>query len=186
MSINDRIEEFRIKLQMSKNQFAHKIDVSPQTYSNYVSGRDIPSNVLQKAIEKFEIDPNWLLLGKKVQKTKIILPDKISEEIIKNINLKLFNFPLKAIVGFIFVLEEKSNIENIKDLENQIKEFYEGYKGIIKFKLTSNDFTTKLDSSSLIYYINCMLTDRDVQIIFKNKGYFLNHLNFIKQSKRWI
>jgi len=67
-----------------------------------------------------------------------------------------------------------------------IEEFYSEFQGLINFKITNTDFTTKIDKINLIKYINYHLTNEDVEIIFLNKLYYLEYLNFIKESKRWI
>lgn len=107
-------------------------------------------------------------------------------ENIKNIvNNKIFVFPLKAIVAFIFLLEKNENIKTIENLIEKIEEFFQGFN-IIKFNLTTTDFTTKLDKKNLIYCAKYLLDDFDVETIFSNKDYYIEYLNFVKKSKRWI
>ncbi len=185
MSINNRIEKIREDLGVTKTEFAKKIGISQQVYSNYSNGRDIPSSVLQQICKLSGVDANYLLLGEEARRSDTLtIPFHNTVAKIKNLNNKLNNFSLKAIIAFIFLLEEQSNILTIEDM---IKKLNESYPNIVKIKLSikNPEFSTKSDKNSLIKDIEYFLDDEDVATIFMNKEYYLKFLNHLKSRKRW-
>jgi transcriptional regulator with XRE-family HTH domain len=50
---------------MSQAEFAEQLGVAPPSISNYETGKRIPdAEFISKLIERFSIDPTWILLGK--------------------------------------------------------------------------------------------------------------------------
>lgn len=59
-----RVEETREKLGLSKKDFAEKLEITEQAYSNYSKGkRTIPTDVLLRLKQLFNISIDWLLTG---------------------------------------------------------------------------------------------------------------------------
>jgi len=63
--INERVEKIRKNLNFTKKKFAEELGITQQAYINYAKGsRDIPSNVLLKINQLFNVSIDWLLTGK--------------------------------------------------------------------------------------------------------------------------
>lgn len=61
MSVGKRLKELRITNDLSQKEMAELLEVSLSGYQNYEhGGRDIPTSVLARAMEKFGVDANWL------------------------------------------------------------------------------------------------------------------------------
>ncbi|EHZ4886160.1 helix-turn-helix transcriptional regulator [Campylobacter jejuni] len=59
MKIDNKLKEIREFLQIKQNQFAKSLDIPLQTYIRYEHNkRDVPSTVLKKIAETYNIDPN--------------------------------------------------------------------------------------------------------------------------------
>ncbi len=55
------LKELRITNDLSQKEMAELLEVSLSGYQNYEhGGRDIPTSVLARAMEKFGVDANWL------------------------------------------------------------------------------------------------------------------------------
>jgi len=187
MSISHRIEKIRENLNLSKSEFARKIGISHQVYSNYSTGRDIPSSVLEKICKILNVDANYILIGKESEESeefKIPFSSIISK--IKTVNNKLIDFPLKAIISLIFVLEEQEGYQKISTIDDFIAIIDNSYTAFgVKINIKTTDFSTKWDKKTLINYIEYLLDDEDINIIFLNKNYYLKYLNFLKSQKRF-
>lgn len=62
---NERVEQIRQFLKYTKKKFAEELGITQQAYNNYAKGsRDIPSNILFKVNQLFNISIDWLLTGK--------------------------------------------------------------------------------------------------------------------------
>lgn len=61
MGIGVRLKEFRISQNLSQNQFAEMLKISPKAYWNYENNeRDIPSDILTNIVRLYGINLNWL------------------------------------------------------------------------------------------------------------------------------
>ena len=72
MSIADRLEKFIATEKLSKSAFAKKIGIQRSTLAHFFSGRNKPSSdFFLKIKESYpELDLNWLISGKKRNKSK--------------------------------------------------------------------------------------------------------------------
>tara|TARA_B100001939_G_scaffold201333_1_gene173015 strand:+ start:54 stop:344 length:291 start_codon:yes stop_codon:yes gene_type:complete len=72
MSIADRLEKFIATEKLSKSAFAQKIGIQRSTLAHFFSGRNKPSSdFFLKIKESYpELDLNWLISGKKRNKSK--------------------------------------------------------------------------------------------------------------------
>ena len=72
MSIADRLKEFIEIEKLSKSAFAQKIGIQRSTLAHFFSGRNKPSSdFFLKIKESYpELDLNWLISGKKRNKSK--------------------------------------------------------------------------------------------------------------------
>ena len=72
MSIADRLEKFIATEKLSKSAFAQKIGIQRSTLAHIFSGRNKPSSdFFLKIKESYpELDLNWLISGKKSNKSK--------------------------------------------------------------------------------------------------------------------
>jgi transcriptional regulator with XRE-family HTH domain len=59
--MNDKLEQIRKNMQLNKQEFCKKLDITYQTYQNYLNGRDISTDVAIKLKSIFNININWLL-----------------------------------------------------------------------------------------------------------------------------
>jgi transcriptional regulator with XRE-family HTH domain len=180
MSINKRLEKIREELKLSKTEFAKKVGISQQAYSNYAGGRDIPSSILEKACKILNLDANYILLGKESQtSSRLKMPFSDIKNRITTINNKLERFPLKAIATTIFILEENENITSLEEFLEKIEDSVIA----VKYDLKGKDFSKKWDKNTLAQYIEYLLTDDDIWIIFNNKEYYIKYLYFMKKAK---
>ncbi|WP_424686554.1 MAG: helix-turn-helix transcriptional regulator [Halarcobacter ebronensis] len=62
--MNEKLELIRANLSLNKQEFCKKLNITYQTYQNYLNGRDISTDVAIKLNENFNININWLLTGK--------------------------------------------------------------------------------------------------------------------------
>lgn len=72
MSIADRLKKFIATEKLSKSAFAEKIGIQRSTLAHFFSGRNKPSSdFFLKIKESYpELDLNWLISGKKSNKSK--------------------------------------------------------------------------------------------------------------------
>ena len=72
MSIANRLEKFIETKKLSKSAFAQKIGIQRSTLAHFFSGRNKPSSdFFLKIKESYpELDLNWLISGKKINKSK--------------------------------------------------------------------------------------------------------------------
>ena len=72
MSIAHRLEKFIATEKLSKSAFAQKIGIQRSTLAHFFSGRNKPSSdFFLKIKESYpELDLNWLISGKKRNKSK--------------------------------------------------------------------------------------------------------------------
>lgn len=62
--MNERLEEIRVMMKLNKKEFADKLNITQQAYTNYIQGkRDIPTNVLILIKQLFNVSIDWLLIG---------------------------------------------------------------------------------------------------------------------------
>lgn len=59
--MDNKLEQIRINVQLNKQEFCKKLDITYQTYQNYLNGRDISTDVAIKLRNIFNININWLL-----------------------------------------------------------------------------------------------------------------------------
>lgn len=59
--MDNKLEQIRINVQLNKQEFCRKLDITYQTYQNYLNGRDISTDVAIKLKNIFNININWLL-----------------------------------------------------------------------------------------------------------------------------
>jgi transcriptional regulator with XRE-family HTH domain len=63
--MNVRLEEVRNRLNLTKKEFADRLDITANSYTNYIQGkRQLPSDIAIKISETFNISIDWLLTGK--------------------------------------------------------------------------------------------------------------------------
>lgn len=62
--MHERLKLFRATLNLTQKDFAEKIDIDQRNYTNYENGKaELKAKHIQKLIENFEINANWLLTG---------------------------------------------------------------------------------------------------------------------------
>lgn len=59
--MDNKLEQIRTNMQLNKQEFCKKLDITYQTYQNYLNGRDISTDVAIKLKNIFNININWLL-----------------------------------------------------------------------------------------------------------------------------
>jgi len=65
MDNNHTLETLRAHLGITKKEFASKLGITQNAYTNYISGkRNIPTNLVLKIKQLFDISIEWLLTGK--------------------------------------------------------------------------------------------------------------------------
>jgi len=158
-------------------ELADKLNVSYSTIDAWKARNKIPEKNLLKTSQICHVSLDWLKTGEN--------QEDLSDKVRLTINNKLINFPLKAVMALIFLLEEYNNVTNKNELITKIEEFYS--KSLIHVKSNiSLDFTSKLDRKVLFNFIEYFLGDEDILFIFNNKNYYLDFLNFLKDSKRFL
>ena len=173
MSINNRIEKIREDLGITKTEFAKKIGISQQVYSNYSNGRDIPSSVLQQICKLSGVDANYLLLGEDAKQSDALkIPFRVGLKIVKTINTKLNGFPQEVINAFVYLLEQESIKKNIFTAQELLD------------SLEDIDTVKEFDKQLLIECISFFLDDDDVGVIFLNRDYYIKYLYFLQRRKR--
>ena len=61
---NTRLKNFRTHLNMQQGEFCQHLGIKQGSYSDIERGRNsISYQVLKKCMEKFDLNPNWLLTG---------------------------------------------------------------------------------------------------------------------------
>ena len=64
-----RLEIVRQEEAMSQEQFADRLGISRGAYINYSKGgREIPSSLIIRLYDKFDVDPVWLVTGNNAEK----------------------------------------------------------------------------------------------------------------------
>ncbi len=76
------LEKVRESFNLSKKEFAEKLGITQQTYQNYKNGRAIPTEILLKVKQMFNISVDWILTGEGGINTQ---SENIKEKIIKNL-----------------------------------------------------------------------------------------------------
>ena len=61
--IGARIHEIRTRHSMTLAEFARHLDVTPGTVANWESGGSIKHQDLARIVLKFDVNPDWLLMG---------------------------------------------------------------------------------------------------------------------------
>jgi len=171
MSINRRIEKIREDLGITKSEFAKKIGISHQVYSNYSNGRDIPSSVLQQICKLSGVDANYLLLGEEARRSDgLVIPFRLVSKIVKRVNTKIRAFPQEARSSFLYLMEKEGAKRDIYTIEE-----------LLLF-LENIDDVKQLNKQLLIEYITYFLDDDDVAVIFLNKAYYIKYLYFLQRK----
>jgi len=63
-AVSQRLKTIRLKTKLSVEKFAVEIDLADSTYHNYEIGKsDTPATVLTKIVDKFNVNPYYLLSG---------------------------------------------------------------------------------------------------------------------------
>lgn len=76
MELSTKLKIIRDKVGFSTIQFAEKIGISQQAYSQLENGKSLPrAETLIALYEKFQVDPLWLLTGQ--TRSKITNPDAL-------------------------------------------------------------------------------------------------------------
>lgn len=57
----NNIEAERARLQLTKEEMARELGISPKTYRNYTNGKPIPSTILIKMSKIFNCSVDYLL-----------------------------------------------------------------------------------------------------------------------------
>ena len=107
--IGKRIKLLRQQLKFKQNEFAEKLSIPQNSLSQYenIEGKTIPSNILEKIIEKTGVNANWLLTGR----GEMFGEDRGSEGVDLDIMDKL-----KSDDKLLFILREISDDEIIKSV----------------------------------------------------------------------
>lgn len=64
MFVGKKLEDIREHLGLSKKEFAEKLEITQNSYTNYIQEeRQVPTDVAQKLYEKFGISMNWFIAG---------------------------------------------------------------------------------------------------------------------------
>ena len=62
--MKDRIKELRKSLSLTQNEFGTRIGLTPNTVTNYETGRRVPSNqVIFSICREFNVNEDWLRNG---------------------------------------------------------------------------------------------------------------------------
>ncbi len=65
MKKNHTLELLRSELGINKKEFAQKLGITQNSYTNYITGkRELPTDVVLKIKQLFDINIDWLLTGK--------------------------------------------------------------------------------------------------------------------------
>lgn len=59
--MSNKLEVVRTAVELNKQEFCKKLEITYQTYQNYLNGRDISTDVAIHLNKKFNININWLL-----------------------------------------------------------------------------------------------------------------------------
>jgi transcriptional regulator with XRE-family HTH domain len=89
--MHSRIEEIRHNTGLTKKDFATKLDITEQAYSNYSKGkRIIPTDVLLKTKQLFNISIDWIITGEEEIKSNMNYKSEIIDtlEELNNTQLK--------------------------------------------------------------------------------------------------
>lgn len=155
-------------------ELAEVFNIKYSTIDNWKLRKKIPEKYIVRAAQDCDVEIEWIKEGKS---------KKNKENSLITINNKLNHFPLKAVVAFIYIIENNDCLHNKKELFNAIENFYSSSPVHIK---SIFDFTSTLDKKALYNSIQYFLFDEDIAVIFDNKNYFLEVLNYIKASKNFI
>lgn len=70
-TIGDRLKKIRKENKLTQKQMAEKLDIHPNTISMYEKGnRNIPSNMVKKISDTFNVSTDYLLRGEKKEEKK--------------------------------------------------------------------------------------------------------------------
>lgn len=89
--MNDKLEQIRTNLKLNKQEFCKELDITYQTYQNYLNGRDISTDVAIKLKNIFNININWLLtnsgdmFNEEFENNRENLKNSFEEELIQDI-----------------------------------------------------------------------------------------------------
>lgn len=70
-TIGDRLKKIRKENKLTQKQMSEKLDIHPNTISMYEKGnRNIPSNMVKKISDTFNVSTDYLLRGEKEEEKK--------------------------------------------------------------------------------------------------------------------
>ncbi len=70
-TIGDRLKKIRKENKLTQKEMAEKLDIHPNTISMYEKGnRNIPSNMVKKISDTFNVSTDYLLRGEKKEEKK--------------------------------------------------------------------------------------------------------------------
>ena len=70
-TIGDRLKKIRKENKLTQKEMAEKLDIHPNTISMYEKGnRNIPSNMVKKISDTFNVSTDYLLRGEKKKEKK--------------------------------------------------------------------------------------------------------------------
>jgi len=106
--MHTRIEEIRNSKGLTKKNFAHMLEITEQSYTNYSKGkRTIPTDLSIKIKKLFNVSIDWLLTG---EGTFFLKTDSTKDKILNNID-RLNESQLKCVDSFIeFEINKKQKI----------------------------------------------------------------------------
>ncbi len=81
--IIDRVEEVRGRLGLNKSRFAGAIDMKPQTYNNFIGVQGSKPNIelISGLVERFKVNPYWLLNGTGEPFEEGVDPEQLASEV---------------------------------------------------------------------------------------------------------
>jgi len=111
--MNEKLELIRANVHLNKQEFCKKLDITYQTYQNYLNGRDISTDVAIKLNKNFNININWLLTntGEMFEKKESNNSTNLDSDVVSEPTIEYNSI-------------ENTLIKNIKKLSKKRQEYY--------------------------------------------------------------
>lgn len=112
-TINQRINEIRLNLNLSVNSFAKKIEISQPTLKSIIDGNGKPSyDTIYKILINYPISAEWLIL----EKGEMIIRDNVQKN----------DYPMEVLINRIEILSAENAIlkKEIEDLTKHDREIH--------------------------------------------------------------
>lgn len=125
------LKEFREQTGLSQKEFAEKLELTQVTIARYETDKMNPSStVIQKYIDVFDANPNYLFLGLE-PKFLTVEDNKVSQEnheVIKDLNLLLSQDELNLELNKILIDKVLNKFSHNKEESSAVKKFIKALK----------------------------------------------------------